>query len=140
MYLALFFAALMIVPTAVSANIFETDYALGAASIIFGPDIPDYMLYYSGTNDVSPYAVLQWLIFPFLALFVIIFGVLTEIKIFRSRPKFNGVLALLITFIAGPTGGLVWRTQHLRRFRILLIFNICRIVVYRNCIMGLGEI
>lgn len=113
LYISLFMIALLILPVSASANIgFEMgwnfdDTAKELLGFFFGPDIPDFMVYYSGTNEISPYAILQWLIFPFLSLFVVLFGILTEIKIFRNRPKLNGVLALLMTLTVGPTGFMV---------------------------------
>ena len=112
MYLSIFLMFLLVLPAVASANIgFDTtDLWSNAFGLLFGPDIPDYMIYDS--NGVSPYAILQWLIFPFLALIAILYGILTEIKIFRNNNKINGAIAILIALIAGPTGGLVWLVRN----------------------------
>jgi hypothetical protein len=67
--------------------------------IIFGPEVPDEWL--------EPYKVMQYLIFPFIALWLVVFGILTELRIFRRKDSINAFLAFLIAMIAGPTGYLV---------------------------------
>jgi len=68
--------------------------------IFFGPNIPDAFM-------ANPYSALQWLIFPFISLWLIIYGILSQIRIFRTKTWINGALAFLIAVMAAPSGGLV---------------------------------
>jgi len=77
-----------------------------ALSILFGTNIPE-----EWTDNL--YSVLQWIIFPFISLWVILFGILSEVNIFRSKPHLNYWLALLIALTAGPTGLLIGSVRRL---------------------------
>ncbi|MFQ6118729.1 MAG: hypothetical protein ACE5KE_02455 [Methanosarcinales archaeon] len=66
---------------------------------LFGPNIPQEWL--------QPYKALQFLVFPFVMLFLIFFGILLEIRIFRRYPIINGLIALFWAFMASYTGALV---------------------------------
>lgn len=99
-------AALFVLP---SASLAQWEWVGGykdALSIFFGPDIPVEF-----TKDT--YSVLQWLIFPFVSLWVILYGIMTQIRIFRRKSWLHAVLAFLIAAIAGPTGGLVYLVRIL---------------------------
>jgi len=77
---------------------------IGILELFFGPNIPEEF-----TENF--YSVLQWLIFPFLSLWVILYGILSEVNIFRRKSHLNYWLALLIALIAGPTGALVYSVR-----------------------------
>lgn len=67
--------------------------------IIFGPKIPEEWLF--------PLNILQFLVFPFILLWLVFFGILSEIRIFRRYPAINGLIALFFALIASYTGALV---------------------------------
>jgi len=110
-YVAFILTVLLVLPSVVSAPItflpggeFTWPKMENFWKLAFGPGVPDYMVQ-------SPYHVLQFLIFPFLSLWVIIYGILEQIRIFRRKSWLHGILALLIAAISGPTGGLVWAVR-----------------------------
>jgi len=74
--------------------------------IFFGPGIPVAF-------TETPYKILQWLVFPFLALWMIIFGIMSEIRIFRRSQTTRIILTFLIAVMAAPTGALVWMVKAL---------------------------
>lgn len=75
-----------------------------ALNLFFGPGAEVY------TDE--PTKILQYLIFPFIALWVVIYGILTNLKIFGYRTGFNALLSFLIAVIACPTGGLVLLVRY----------------------------
>lgn len=89
---------------AIAANGFEApDISAGLMTVVeifFGPEAKAY------TTD--PVSILQFLIFPFIALWAVLYGILTTLKIFRYQNRLNSLLSFLIAVIACPTGGLVW--------------------------------
>ncbi len=111
-YLAFSLAILFVVPSVVFAKtnwwpIVETGWSGGGEyegllSFFFGPNIPDFIL------EGGIYTILQWLIFPFIALWAIMYGIMNEINIFRNSPNMHILLSFLIAAISGPTGGLVY--------------------------------
>lgn len=109
-FVALILVALLVLPSIVLAQSPWGDAvdfdAVDLIKIFFGPNIPDEF-------TESGYNILQWLIFPFLALWVIIFGIMSEIRIFRRGQNTRIVLSFLIAVIAAPTGGLVWMVKTL---------------------------
>jgi hypothetical protein len=70
--------------------------SIDIVKIIFGPDID--------SSWYQPYTALQYLVFPFIMIWMIIFGFLAEIRIFRNQPKVEVVLALVMALIASSTG------------------------------------
>lgn len=68
-------------------------------NLVFGAELPEDML----TTE----KVLQYLLFPFLAIVVIMYGILSELRIFRRHNWINGLIALLIAFMASSTGYLL---------------------------------
>jgi len=88
---------LLILPLPAFAQGFELD----PLKIIFGPDVP--------SDWYEPYKVLQYLVFPFFAIWMVIWGLLAELRIFRRKPSIQAFLALLIALIGtgSPTGALV---------------------------------
>jgi hypothetical protein len=98
---------LSLVPSVVFAQWEWIGGTKGFWGIAFGPDVPEW-----ATKDA--YSVLQWLIFPFLSLWVVLYGILAEIRIFRGRNNWiNAVLSFLIGAVAGPTGGLIYFVRML---------------------------
>lgn len=99
-YLIVFLITLTLLPTIILAQTevewFEPG---GVLRIIFGPKIPEEWLH--------PLNILQFLVFPFILLWLIFFGILTEIRIFRRHSAINGLIALFIALIASYTGALV---------------------------------
>ncbi len=100
---------LFLLPSVVlAANGFGTlDVSGGVAAalnLFFGPGAEVY------TDE--PTKILQYLIFPFIALWVVIYGILTNLKIFGYRRDFNALLSFLIAVIACPTGGLVLLVRY----------------------------
>jgi len=92
---------------AIAANGFEADLTAGIMTVVeifFGPDAKTY--------TTSPVQVLQFLIFPFIALWVVLYGILITLRIFRYQNWLNVLLSFLIAVIAGPTGGLVWSVRY----------------------------
>lgn len=102
--LATLLTVLFLVPyLALAAAPFEPpDIGAGIATalnLFFGPGAEDY------TSE--PILILQYLIFPFIALWVVLYGILTNLRLFGYRTGFNALLSFLIAVVAGPTGGLV---------------------------------
>ncbi len=89
---------------AIAANDFEApDISAGLITVVevfFGPGAEAY--------TANPVQILQFLIFPFIALWAVLFGILINLRIFRYQNWLNSLLSFLIAVIAGPTGGLVW--------------------------------
>lgn len=56
---------------------------------------------------VSTTSVLQFLIFPFVAIVVVMYGIFSEISLFARARWINPVLALIIALVAASTGILV---------------------------------
>jgi hypothetical protein len=79
-------------------NIFE---------IIFGSEV--FSVFPDG--QISTNNILQYLVFPFLAVWMVMYGIMVEIRIFRRKDSINAVLALLMALIASATGGLVMLTR-----------------------------
>ena len=77
-----------------------------AIQLFFGPEVPEFA-------TENWYSVLQWIIFPFISLWVILFGILSEVNIFRRKEHLNYWLALLMALISGPTGALMWSVRGL---------------------------
>jgi len=77
----------------------------GAAKLLFGPEIPAE--YYADW-----YSALQYLIFPFVSLWAIIFGILSQIRIFRRKEWIHILLSFTIAAMSGPTGGLIWLVRY----------------------------
>jgi hypothetical protein len=100
-FLPFFLIFLILLPT----TVFAVEIAgYDPIKIIFGPDVPE--------EWQEPYKFMQYLVFPFIALWVVLFGILSEIRIFRRREGINAIIAFLIAMIAGPTGGLVWLVRN----------------------------
>lgn len=59
---------------------------------IFGSDFPDEWLTYSG--------FMQNIIFPFIAVFVVMYGILSELRIFHNA-NVKAVLSLVMAFVGG---------------------------------------
>lgn len=109
-FAVLVLVALLVLPSIVLApspwgDVVDFD-AVDLIKIFFGPDVPEAF-------TTTPYNILQWLIFPFLALWVIIFGIMSEIRIFRRGQNIRIVLSFLIAIMAAPTGALVWVVKTL---------------------------
>jgi hypothetical protein len=62
---------------------------------LFGPDIPDWVMTYRG--------FVQYVVFPFIALFAVMYGILSEIRIFRTSGghKAQIIIALMTAFLGG---------------------------------------
>jgi len=52
--------------------------------------------------------VLYYVIFPFFTAFVVIYGILKELRIFRRAGKLNGVIAFCFAFLLLPSGILTY--------------------------------
>lgn len=106
---------LVLAPSVVVAQIgfpFGDDIGMDILRVMFGPDIPDYMVLNSD-GSLSAYGILQWLIFPFFALWAVVYGIMNELNLFRNSQRITIIIALLIALIAGPTGGLVYIVRML---------------------------
>lgn len=100
--LVLLLITLLLVPQLAVAQYGGYGYNIGGydpLKIIFGPEI-DQSWY-------EPYHTLQYLVFPFIAIWMIIYGLFSEVRIFRTKESIQFVLALVIALIASSTGGLV---------------------------------
>jgi len=87
---------LILIPAISLAQMFPGE--IDPFKIVFGPNIPQ--------EWYQPYLILQFLIFPFLLIVLVIYGIFSEIRIFR-RASINGIIALLIAFVASYSGYLV---------------------------------
>ncbi len=67
--------------------------------LVFGPDLTEEYL--------KTESVLQYLFFPFLAVVMIMYGILSDLRIFRRGSGINAALAIIIAIIASSTGGLL---------------------------------
>jgi len=76
---------------------------LNILKIIFGPDAFSVF----PQSQPTAYGFLQYLVFPFLSLWMVLYGILEEIRIFRRKTSINAVVAFLMAIISGPTGALV---------------------------------
>lgn len=72
---------------------------------IFGPDIP--------SEWYQTYMFMQWLVFPFIGIWLVLFGILEQLGIFRARRGIGAVLALIMALIMSSTGGLVIMARFL---------------------------
>jgi len=61
-------------------------------TFLFGEEFPASWLTWNG--------FMQNIIFPFLAIFIVMYGILSEIRIFREV-KVKAILALIMAFVAG---------------------------------------
>ncbi len=95
------------------------------AQIILGPTVPGELL----TTNL----ILQWIIFPLIAMWVVFFGIFTELRIFRKHMTVNYVLPFMIVLVAGPTGWFIGvvrtvfitiGTYGFAVFGILMLFGI----------------
>jgi len=75
---------------------------------IFGSDFPDEWLTYSG--------FMQYIIFPFIAVFVVMYGILSELRIFHNA-NVKAVLSLVMAFVGGR-----WLLQTMRGFLVVNAF------------------
>ena len=75
------------------------DWATPTIRIFFGPDVPAE---YLTSNNFF-----QMLILPWLAIWFVMWGILEELRIFRRKTSLNAVIAFLISFMAGATGGML---------------------------------
>lgn len=64
--------------------------------IVFGSDIVR-----NHPNMVSPQGFLQLLIFPFVAMFAVFYGILTEIRIFRRAHSAKVTIAVIMALVGG---------------------------------------
>jgi Sec-independent protein translocase protein TatA len=95
--LAFLLVILSLLPQLVMAQEFSV-YEVGR--IIFGPDAePEWF---------EPYNFLQKLFFPFIALWMVMTGIMFELRIFRAKQGINYIVAFMIAMIACPTGWMVW--------------------------------
>jgi len=109
--------------TAAFAQFEDTEGVMKSVMIfIFGSDIPEGWLTWNG--------FMQNLIFPFIALFTVMYGILIEIKIFRDT-KVKIVLALIMAFVSGYAAfsllrSFLWANAWLGTvaFGILMIWGI----------------
>ena len=76
--------------------------------VIFGREVPDDWL--------ESQNILQFLVFPFFAVFIVLYGILEELSPFRNRPSLHGFLALVIAFMASSTGYLLGAVRYLYGF------------------------
>jgi len=96
-YSVFFLVILLLLPQFVIAQEFGI-YEVG--KIIFGSEVePEWF---------EPYNFLQKLFFPFVALWMVMTGIMFELRIFRTKQSINYIVAFMIAMIACPTGGLVW--------------------------------
>lgn len=99
----LFLFIFSLLPTIVSAQLFGT--GIDPLKVVFGPDVP--------ADWYEPYKVMQYLVFPFLAIWMIIFGILEEINIFRRHMGLHAIVALLMALMASVTGSLLYTVRWL---------------------------
>jgi len=76
--------------------------------VIFGREVPDDWL--------ESQNILQFLLFPFIAVWIVMYGILEELSPFRNRPSLHGFLALVIAFMASSTGYLLGAVRYLYGF------------------------
>jgi len=88
---------LILFPAVVLAQ--EEGVPIEILRVLFGPDVP--------SEWADRYHFMQYLMFPFLAIWLVIFGIFEEIRIFRRRPGVTAGIAFLVAAVSGPTGGLV---------------------------------
>lgn len=63
---------------------------------VFGPDVP------SEWYQVNMF--MQWLVFPFIGIWLVLFGILEQLGIFRARRSIGAFLALIMAFIGASSG------------------------------------
>ena len=94
--------------------------------IIFGPNI--------NSSWYQPYTALQYLVFPFIMVWMIIFGFLEELRIFRNQQKIEGVLALVMALIASSSGWLVeavrWMATLMGGWSVLAFFALFMVGIF----------
>jgi len=73
--------------------------------LLFGSNVEN--VFTQQNVEMETYTVLQYLFFPFISLWLILYGILIELRIFRKRDALNGLLAFFIAIVASVTGGLV---------------------------------
>jgi len=73
--------------------------------IVFGPDVPE--------EWYDMYLFMQWLVFPFIGIWMVIYGILEELRIFKRKASVQGLLALVMAFIASSSGGIVYGSRIL---------------------------
>jgi len=95
--LALALAFLFVFSTPVFAQYSTQDWATPTVRIFFGPDVPSE---YLTSNNFFQYLILPW-----LAIWFVMWGILEELRIFRRKTGLNAIIAFLISFMAGATGG-----------------------------------
>jgi len=102
------FSLLLISNTAFAAvgDIPGTD--INIIRVIFGREVPDDWL--------ESQNILQFLLFPFIAVWIVMYGILEELAPFRNRPSLHGFLALVIAFMASSTGYLLGAVRYLYGF------------------------
>jgi len=66
---------------------------------VFGPEVPPEWY------QVNMF--MQWLVFPFIGIWLVLFGILEQLGIFRVRRSIGGFLALIMALIASSSGSLV---------------------------------
>jgi len=66
---------------------------------IFGPDVP--------SEWYQPYMFMQWLVFPFIGIWLVLYGIMEQLGIFRTHRSIGGFLALIMALVSSSTGGLV---------------------------------
>jgi len=68
--------------------------------IIFGPNVPE--------DWYDLYSVMQYLVFPFLSVWMVLYGILEELRIFRRKSGVQALIALLISLTASASGTLLY--------------------------------
>jgi len=78
------------------------DVIRGVVTFIFGEEFPEYAVTTNG--------FLQFVVFPFVALFAVMYGIMTEIKIFKNTTV-KMVISLTMSLVAGS-----WVLNQMRWF------------------------
>jgi len=77
------------------------DFMRAVVVLIFGEDFPSYWITYSG--------FMQFIVLPFVAVFAVIYGIFSEIKIFRQK-SVKLALSLVMALVGGYLTLSVMRT------------------------------
>ena len=107
--LAPFALAFLLHATAVRAQVgagpSAEDVMRAVFVFVFGEDFPSYWLTYAGFA--------QYIVFPFIAVFIVLYGILTELRIFKQTS-----IKVSLSLIMALVGGL-WLLNTMRVFLVV---------------------
>jgi len=81
------------------------DVMMAVVVFIFGEDFPSYWLTYSGFA--------QYVVFPFIAVFLVLYGILSELRIFKQT-SIKVSLSLMMALVGG-----LWLLNIMRAFLVV---------------------